>query len=70
MTRFKDFGAGAETQAEPLSFKLHGEEFTAIPEIQGAFLIELVKDSQSGDTAKSATVILDFFSNQLEGQDR
>lgn len=65
MTRFKDFGVGSPVEAEPLSFKLHGEEFFAIPEIQGKFLIDLVKDSQGEDTAKSAAIILDFFKNVL-----
>lgn len=66
MTRSKDFGSGPSTEdVEPISFTLHGEEFFTVPELQGAVLIDLVKDSTSDDAAKSASVIVEFFQYAL-----
>jgi len=66
MTRFKDFGQGkTDEKKEAVSFKLHGEEFTCVPEIQGKLLLDLVADSSSDDPAKSAAVIDKFFSQVL-----
>jgi hypothetical protein len=65
MSRFKDFGAGSSSDAEPISFKLHGEEFFGVEEIQGSVLIDLVADSSSEDAAKAAKVILEFFQHVL-----
>ena len=66
MARFKDFGSGSTSEArEPITFDLHGESFEALPEIQGALLIELVKDSASEDPAVTADVIVRFFSQVL-----
>jgi hypothetical protein len=66
MTRFKDFGAGtSNVNAEPISFKLHDEEFTCVAQIQGKLMLDLVADSSSSDPAKSASVIEKFFSQVL-----
>lgn len=59
--RFKDFGTGAASDASPLSFKLHGETFECIPQIQGKVLLDLVADSSSEDPSKSTAVINTFF---------
>lgn len=61
MTRFKDFGSGDGKVSEPLSFKLYGEEFHCLPEVQGKLLLDLVADSGDGDAVKSAAVIDKFF---------
>ena len=65
MARFKDFGSGASTNAEPVVFKLHGEEFTCIPSIQGKDLLEIVSDTASEDVATSSAVTLRFFRSVL-----
>jgi hypothetical protein len=65
MTRFKDFGSGDKTDAAPLSFKLHGETFECLPQIQGKLLLDLVADSSGEDPAKSAAVIDLFFSQAM-----
>lgn len=66
MTRTKNFGTGVKSaKSEPLSFTLYDEEFHAVPEIQGAVLIQLVQDSQSEDTAKSAAIVTTFFEKVL-----
>jgi hypothetical protein len=65
MTRFKDFGSGKKTDAEPLSFKLHGDTFECLPQIQGKLLLDLVADSSGEDPAKSAAVIDLFFSQVM-----
>ena len=52
--RFRDFGSGDSVVKEPLSFKLHGEEFNCVPMIQGKFLLDLVADSNSDDPVKNA----------------
>jgi hypothetical protein len=62
MARFKDFGAGSDTPAEPLSFKIYNEDFECRREMQGKVLLDLVALSGSGDNpGESAKVIGDFF---------
>jgi hypothetical protein len=65
MSRFKDFGAGGEVNKEPMSFKLHEEEFHCVPSIQGKAILELVSDSSSEDPSKTAGVIKAFFKQTL-----
>lgn len=59
--RFKDFGSGLVEDAEPISFKLYGEEFHCVPQVQGKLLLDLVSDSSSEDPAKSSAVVTKFF---------
>lgn len=63
--RFKDFGAGTKVDKPALSFKLHGEEFSCIPVIQGKVLLDLVKKSQSNDPLVAAAVVDEFFDKVL-----
>lgn len=65
MSRFKDFGSGGEVNTEPINFKLHGEEFTAIPTIQGKVLMDLVSKSQSEDSIEAMGTITKFFDSVL-----
>lgn len=64
-SRYKDFGSGGEVNTEPLVFKLHNEEFTAIPTIQGKVLMDLVARSQSEDSLEAMKVISTFFDSVL-----
>ena len=67
--RFKDFGSGTGQEArEPLSFKLHGEDFNCIPEVQGKTMLNLISDASSNDPAKSAALINTFFKKVLVGE--
>jgi len=62
MARFKDFGSGSDKPTEPISFKIHGEEFICREAMQGKVLLDLV--AKSGDTENpgaAADVINDFF---------
>jgi hypothetical protein len=62
MAKFKDFGAGkALEEREPVSFKLHEEEFFGVKQIQGKVLLELIAKSNSDDAAVSAQIMSDFF---------
>lgn len=63
--RFKDFGSGEKSDKAPLKFKLHGEEFTCVAEIQGKVLLDMVSRSQSEDPAVAAAVVTDFFNKVL-----
>jgi len=67
MARFKDFGAGKDISSlEPVSFKLHGEEFFCLPAIQGKFLINLVASaSDDEDNSSSLKMITEFFNHVL-----
>jgi len=67
MARFKDFGAGVVGEAvEPLSFKLHGDEFKCVDQIQGKVLLDLVSESNNADDpAAAARIINVFFSTVL-----
>ena len=66
--RFKDFGSGLQEEASPLSFKLHGEEFVCVPQIQGKLLLDLVAESSSDDPVKSAGIVTKFFNYVLEDE--
>ena len=59
MARFKDFGAPSSD--EPITFKLHGEKFTAKGAIQGKVLMNIMKEADADNPAESAGMILDFF---------
>ena len=62
MTKFKDFGAGKSVaDKEPVSFKLHEEEFFCVKHIQGKVLLELISKSKSDDASVSAEIISNFF---------
>jgi len=66
MTRFKDFGAGKSLEdKEPISFKLHEEDFECVKHIQGSVLLDLIAKSTSEEAGASAKVITDFFENVL-----
>ena len=63
--RFRDFGAG-DSISEPLSFKLHGEEFHCKPALQGKVLLDMVATAQSGnDSAIANNLIETFFAKAL-----
>lgn len=64
-SRYKDFGAGQETDKDPIVFSLHGEEFTCLPVIQGKVLMNLVTRSQSKDPVEAMAVVDEFFSKVL-----
>jgi len=62
-TRFKDFGS-PKVEGDPISFKLHGETFHALPSIPGKFLLELVGATQDGQNV-SMKMISEFFEQVL-----
>ncbi len=67
--KFKDFGAGPDVSSLPkISFKIHGEEFFAIPAVQGKLLLDLVKDANSDDPVKQGQSIDTFFTAVLEDE--
>lgn len=72
MPRFKDFGGTTESNLEAVTFKLHGEEFTCVKELQGKILLDLVADSSNEDPAKVAHTMNKFFKTVLldESYDR
>lgn len=67
MARFKDFGAGKEDNAskDPISFKLHGEDFECLPRLQGKTLLEFVELANSENAGDSAKVTRTFFSKVM-----
>lgn len=69
MAKFRDFGSGKQNEdREPISFKLHDEEFFCVPQIQGVVLLELVASSGSEDSADSVRAITTFFKDVLEDE--
>jgi hypothetical protein len=66
MTRFKDFGNGnVDPNALPISFKLHGQEFHCVKQLQGKTMLELISASSSDDPTRNADSINLFFSRAL-----
>ena len=64
-TRFKDFGSGGEQNTEPISFKLHGEDFECVKNLQGNALLSLVAKAGRGEPSDAAETIKDIFSRAL-----
>lgn len=64
-TRFKDFGAGGEVNSEPLSFKLHDEEFHCHKNLQGKALLDMASGASKAETEDVSQTILKFFSKAL-----
>ncbi len=60
-TRFKDFGSGGDSNKEPISFKLHEQEFLCHPALQGKVLLDMASASGSQDASASAKIMYDFF---------
>lgn len=70
MARFKDFGTGTDTaEIEPLSFKLHGEEFHCVDQLQGKVLLDLVAESNNADDPAAAAKIINVFFNTVLKED-
>jgi len=65
MARFKDFGITNLEDIEPLSFKIQGEDFECIKQVQGKVLMEIVSMSQDADSSVSLELIEKFFSSVL-----
>jgi hypothetical protein len=66
MTKYRDFGSGKSTgEVEPVTFKIHDEEFSCRTELQGKALLDLVAQSSSEDPAQAAKTIGNFFKNVL-----
>jgi hypothetical protein len=66
MTKFKDFGSGANAgEKEPVSFAIHGETFQCHPALQGKVLLDLVARSSGDNPAEAAKTISMFFENVL-----
>lgn len=62
MARFKDFGTGLGAETEPVTFKLHGEEFTCHANIPGKVLLDIVANSgDDTNPAASAQIVSKFF---------
>lgn len=66
MAKFKDFGVGKQPEIkETISFKIHGEEFFCVPQMQGRVMLSLVKDSASDNLVVAADTIEKFFAQVL-----
>jgi hypothetical protein len=67
-SRFKDFGRGKEssTSDQPLTFKLHDQDFHCYPRMQGKTLLEFVEMANSENPSDSAKVTRVFFKKILK----
>jgi hypothetical protein len=68
MTKFRDFGSGNTEDREPVSFKLHGEDFHCVKALQGKVLLDLISRSSSDNPADQAQVVDEFFNKVLEDE--
>jgi hypothetical protein len=70
--RFFDFGSEDRSQDEPLSFKLEGQTFHAVPNIPGKLMIEFAAASQNAgdgedaDQSAAIAIIGTFFNRVLK----
>jgi hypothetical protein len=68
MAKFKDFAVKDGGEKEPVSFKLHGEEFHCVPEIQGSVMLTIIEKTTSDNPADAALLIKEFFKNVLKDE--
>lgn len=64
--RFRDFGSGENLNQEPISFKLHGEDFHCLKNLQGNTLLNLVAKAGSGNAEDAAFTVKEIFSKALQ----
>jgi hypothetical protein len=64
-TRFKDFGTGGSVNTEPVSFKLHGEEFECHKNLQGSALLSMASAGDGADASTAAKTMYKFFETAL-----
>ena len=66
-TRFKDFGVGSsQATLDPLSFRLHGQDFECYPALQGKVLLDMVSMAGSEDASDMAGGVMEFFKKTLK----
>lgn len=66
MTKYRDFGSGKSAgEKEPVTFKLHGEEFSCREQLQGKTLLDLVARAGNENPAEAAKTITMFFEQVL-----
>lgn len=69
MAKFKDFGSAALPEnREPISFKIHEEEFNCVKQLQGKVMLEFISGSNSDDAGEIASMIELFFTNVLDDE--
>jgi hypothetical protein len=70
MAKFKDFGTGTTdiANAEPISFKLYGEEFICLPKIQGKVLLDFIQRANSEDASENSKIIQILFDKVLTAE--
>lgn len=54
----------------PVTFELDGEEFTAVPQVPGARLLDFIADADSGDGGRAAQALVDFLTGVIVEEDR
>lgn len=64
-TRFKDFGTGGAINTEPITFKLHGEDFECRKNLQGKALLNMASYGDGSDTGAAAKAMYEFFQTAL-----
>lgn len=57
-----------ETNLEPITFDLHGETFTAFPQVQGIVLMEFIEANSLGGNATIAA-LKQFLNNSMESSE-
>lgn len=68
MSKFRDFGSTNLDELEPISFKIHDEEFHCIRAMQGKVLLDMIAKSSSEDAAEQAAIVTDFFEKVLDDE--
>jgi coenzyme F420-reducing hydrogenase beta subunit len=68
MSKFRDFGSTNLDELEPISFKIHDEEFHCIRAMQGKVLLDMIAKSSSEDPAEQAGIVTSFFAQVLDDE--
>lgn len=67
--RHKVFTSKPKVQT-PVTFELDGEQFTAVPAIPGAKLLDFIADADSDDGGRASQALIDFMESVIVEDDR
>lgn len=67
MSRFKKFSGGTSIEEfEPLGFELNNEQFECYAAVQGAVLLDFIRDADGDSGGDAAKALYNFFGNVMD----
>lgn len=69
MSRFKKFSGGTSIEEfEPLGFELNNQQFECYAAVQGAVLLDFIRDADGDSGGDAAKALYNFFGNVMDAE--